>query len=197
MGFLIFLLNLISNFITLLIISNLIFTINIIAAQLCENLLCFQPQLVYWRQVLLAGQCGTVNVYSFHLFTGFTRQADYLGARQGVIQRCRLSWLTNSDLLYESKCGGGVGEVAGSMSTAVYIKWHGAQINLGDLTPYLTCGARYGQKIWMCRDSLESLLTSVFGRVRFSSAYSLTRGELPRWQDMVTHTTLGLSPSSH
>jgi hypothetical protein len=39
----------------------------------------------------------------------------------------------------ESKCRGR-GEVEGSqpMSTAVHITWHGAQINFGDLPPYLT-----------------------------------------------------------
>ncbi len=38
---------------------------------------------------------------------------------EGVTKRCRLSWLTNSVLVYELKCVGGV--VAGSqpMSTAV------------------------------------------------------------------------------
>ncbi len=43
---------------------------------------------------------------------------------------------------YESKCGGREG-VAGSqpMSTAVHITWHGAQINSGDLPPYLTYGS--------------------------------------------------------
>ncbi len=41
---------------------------------------------------------------------------------QGVTQRCRLSWLTNSALVYEPKCGG-KGGVAGSqpMSTDVHI----------------------------------------------------------------------------
>jgi hypothetical protein len=34
---------------------------------------------------------------------------------QGVTKRCRLSWLTNSALVYERKCGGGGrGVVAGS-----------------------------------------------------------------------------------
>jgi hypothetical protein len=57
---------------------------------------------------------------------------------QRVTKRCRLSWLTNSSLLYESKCGGG-GRIAGSqpMSTAVHNAL-GAQINFGDLPPYLT-----------------------------------------------------------
>ncbi len=46
----------------------------------------------------------------------------------------RLSWLTNSVLVYEPKYGGG-GRVAGSqlMSTTVHTE---PQINFGDLTPY-------------------------------------------------------------
>jgi hypothetical protein len=59
--------------------------------------------------------------------------------RQGVTKRCRLSLLTNSALVYESKFRG-EGVVAGCqpLSTAVHITWHGAQINFGDLLPYLT-----------------------------------------------------------
>ncbi len=54
---------------------------------------------------------------------------------QGFTKRCRLSWLTNSALVYEPKCGGGM--LGGLlMSTAVHA--HGAKINYGDLTPYLT-----------------------------------------------------------
>ncbi len=39
-----------------------------------------------------------------------------------VIKRCSLSWLTNSALVYEPKCGGGRGGVGRSqpMSTAVH-----------------------------------------------------------------------------
>ena len=37
------------------------------------------------------------------------------GQLQGVTKRCRLSWLTNSALVYEPKCGGR-GGVAGSES---------------------------------------------------------------------------------
>ncbi len=48
-----------------------------------------------------------------------------VGCMQGPIKRGRLFWLTNSALVYESKCGGmgGGGEVTESqpMSTAVYI----------------------------------------------------------------------------
>ncbi len=59
---------------------------------------------------------------------------------QGVTERCRLYWLTNSALVYEPICGGR-GRVAGSqtMSTAVH-KVTGAQINFGNLTPYLPNG---------------------------------------------------------
>jgi hypothetical protein len=40
---------------------------------------------------------------------------------QGTTKRCRLSWLINSALVYEPKCGGG--GLAGSqpMSTAVHM----------------------------------------------------------------------------
>ncbi len=56
---------------------------------------------------------------------------------QGVIMSCRLSWLTNSALVYEPKCGerGGGGLWGLSQSVQLYT---GAQINFGDLSPYLT-----------------------------------------------------------
>ncbi len=64
-----------------------------------------------------------------------------VGWDQRVTKRCRLPLLTNSALVYVSKCGV-IGGVAGSqpMSTAVNITWYGAQINFGDLPPYLTYG---------------------------------------------------------
>jgi hypothetical protein len=37
-----------------------------------------------------------------------------LARKLGVIKKCRLSWLTNSDLVYEPKCGGGRKGVAES-----------------------------------------------------------------------------------
>ncbi len=52
---------------------------------------------------------------------------------QGVTKRCRLSWLTNSALVHEPKCVGG-GGFGVSASERLYT---GAQINFGDLTPYL------------------------------------------------------------
>ncbi len=65
----------------------------------------------------------------------------------GFTKRCRLSLLTNSALVYESK---GKVRVAGSqpISTAVHITWHGAQINFGDLPPYLTYALR--QSCFFC-----------------------------------------------
>ncbi len=55
---------------------------------------------------------------------------------QGVKKRCRLSWLTNSALVYEPNCEGrgwGCGVSANEYNCA-----HGAQINFGELTPCLT-----------------------------------------------------------
>jgi hypothetical protein len=69
---------------------------------------------------------------------GFTQDLYY----QGVTKICRLSWLTNSALVYEPKCGGmGRGGVAGSQPmryTVQYCCAHRDRINFGDLTPYLT-----------------------------------------------------------
>ncbi len=55
-------------------------------------------------------------------------------AKQGVTKRCRLSWLTNSALVYEPKCGGGGGC---GVSANEYSCAHGAQIIFGDLTLHI------------------------------------------------------------
>jgi hypothetical protein len=52
---------------------------------------------------------------------------------QGVTKRRRLSWLTNSALVYESKCGGEGGVAGNQLCT-----W--STNNFWDLTPYLTYG---------------------------------------------------------
>ncbi len=54
---------------------------------------------------------------------------------QGVTKRRRLSWLANSALVYEPKCGRGEG---GGGVGSQPMSAQGAQINFGDLTPYLT-----------------------------------------------------------
>jgi hypothetical protein len=58
-----------------------------------------------------------------------------IGGVQGVTKRCRLSWLTNSAFAYEPKCRGRGGCW---VSANEYSCTHKAQINFGDLTPYLT-----------------------------------------------------------
>ncbi len=78
--------------------------------------------------------------------SGYTAKLFVVNSESSTIERARglqgdvvyLSW-PRASLVYEPKCGGGV---AGSqpMRTAVHITWHGAQINFGDLTPYLTNG---------------------------------------------------------
>jgi hypothetical protein len=56
---------------------------------------------------------------------------------KGVKKRCRLSWLTNSALVYEHKCGGGEGGVEGSqpMRTAVHRKPNKLWCSVADPDP--------------------------------------------------------------
>jgi hypothetical protein len=63
--------------------------------------------------------CAVVNIASFDSEKFQVRVCF----AQGVTKGCRLSWLTNSALVYEPKCRGG-GGVAGSqpMSTAVHME---------------------------------------------------------------------------
>ncbi len=82
-----------------------------------------------------------------------------IGWDQGVTKISRLSWLTNSALVYEPKRGGVGGGLANEYSCA-----HGAQLNFGDLTPYLTyrCDL-YPVLLFLCMNSC------VFSRVRSGS----------------------------
>jgi hypothetical protein len=50
---------------------------------------------------------------------------------RGVTEKCLLSWLTNSALVYEPKCVGGGGGCW--VSAKEYCCANGAQINFGDL----------------------------------------------------------------
>ncbi len=55
--------------------------------------------------------------------------------KRRVAKRCRLSWLTNSVLVYEPKCQGlGGGGAAGKHPMIKAECAHGVQINFGDLT---------------------------------------------------------------
>ena len=76
-----------------------------------------------------------VNIWSLH--TVF----------QGVTKRCRLSWLTNSALVYEPNAGGG--GVAGSQTMSTDVQER--KINFGDLTPYLTCAVYRQILFWRAR----------------------------------------------
>jgi hypothetical protein len=65
---------------------------------------------------------------------------------QEVTKRCRLSWLTNSALVYEPKCRGrGLGGELWCLSQWIQL-YTGAQINFGDLIPYLTYGTTFPSK---------------------------------------------------
>jgi hypothetical protein len=53
-----------------------------------------------------------------------------LEVSQGVTKKCRLSWMTNSALVYEPKCGGkGCGGKGCRVSANEYSCAHGAQID--------------------------------------------------------------------
>ncbi len=69
---------------------------------------------------------------------------DKYNGDQGVIERCRLSWLTNSALVYEPKCGGmGWGGLGGlwqwvQLCTVHYVTWSPNKILRSTVTPYVT-----------------------------------------------------------
>ncbi len=68
---------------------------------------------------------GTIFLYPFLRHWPFNYNINLSSlkiSRQGVTKWCRLSWQTNSALVYEPKCGGGGRPVAGSqpMSTVVH-----------------------------------------------------------------------------
>jgi hypothetical protein len=54
-------------------------------------------------------------------------------------------WLTNSALVYEPKCGGGGSQPSQPMSTVQL--YTGAQINFGDITPYLAFATVPNRKV--------------------------------------------------
>ncbi len=63
---------------------------------------------------------------------------EIVALSQRVTERCRLSWLTKSALVYEPKCGGGGGGQLRGLSQWVQVYYTGAQITFWDLIPYLT-----------------------------------------------------------
>jgi hypothetical protein len=85
--------------------------------------------------------------------------------KQGVTKRCRLSWLTTSPHVYEPKCGG-----RGEYSQLVELRAHGAQMNFGDLTPYLT----YGIKFFVFFVFFPALLEMNYSMIRRTSSFIVT-----------------------
>jgi hypothetical protein len=106
---------------------------------LCSTYLVVQEVSKKVRQVGAGSRTSRrVSWCSFDLARSrFATCNENIHRNHGVIKTCRLSWLTNSTLVYEPKCGGrGVLRVSGN----AYSCTHGAQINFGDLTLYLTYG---------------------------------------------------------
>jgi hypothetical protein len=70
----------------------------------------------------------------------FTLQDEWRPGVRSKIRRLHVSWLTNSALVYEPICGGWSGWRGFEEPADEYSCTHRAQINFGDLTPYLTYG---------------------------------------------------------
>ncbi len=70
-----------------------------------------------------------------------------VGLTQGVTKRCRLSWLTNSVLVYEPKCGGEGGSCGVSANEYSCTQ---EPKNFGDQNPYLTHGL-FNFPLFICR----------------------------------------------
>jgi hypothetical protein len=107
---------------------------------------------VFDRHTTRLGQRLKVVLVLF-LLGAFT--AKPRGLRGDVVY---LSWPIEP-LVYDPKCGGR-GGVAGSqpVRTAMRITWHGAQINFGDLTPYLTYGKTLSQIFYIKNTRINALL---------------------------------------
>ncbi len=82
-----------------------------------------------------------------------------IGISQGLTKRCRLYLLTNSALVFEPEWGEGGGELRG-LSQWVQL-YTGAQINFGDLTPYLNYGISPHPHTLLHRDFWHLLASAV------------------------------------
>ncbi len=94
----------------------------------------------------------------------------------------RLSWLTNSALVYEPKCGG---RGSCGVSANEYSCTHGAQISFWDPTPYLTYGTSFVRCWkWSCWEELAGLLevsNGLFGSWQWFS-WQLALVAIGSWQ---------------
>ncbi len=91
----------------------------------------------YWNQSCMASKFNL----PIGSYTVVQARSHVLTCSQGVTKRCCLYWLANSALQYKPKRGGG-GGVAGSQPM------RGAQINIGDLNPYLTYACSNWFPLW-------------------------------------------------
>jgi hypothetical protein len=108
---------------------------------------CIFWTTLMWRfSITLSKNSSWIIFFTSHLWTAQSHGFIWDGRGQGVTKRCRPSLLTNRARVIRVQMRGERG-VAGSqpMSTAVNITCHGAQINFGDLHPYLPYGR--GQSI--------------------------------------------------
>jgi hypothetical protein len=78
--------------------------------------------------------CYMLGLAAAHLYSYIWPVNE--ASMQGVTKRCHLSWLTNSALVYEPKCGGWNWGVSAN-------EYSVAQIYFGDLTPYLIYASMY------------------------------------------------------
>jgi hypothetical protein len=99
-----------------------------------------------------------------HQPTSTQRTRYHIG--QGVTMRCRLSWLTNSALVYGD---GGVGDCG--VSAYDHSCAHGAQIYFGDITAYLTYGIGTDVVINYCLSTVSLSFRCEFSSFLIVSAY--------------------------
>jgi len=103
----------------------------------CQTRLVFSTSGEYTADSTFADMCPS-NIPPICIVICLPPIAVYCS--QGVTKRCRLSWLTNSALIYEPKCGGR-GELRGLCH---WVQLHtGAQIYFGDLAPYSNYGRNH------------------------------------------------------
>jgi hypothetical protein len=102
---------------------------------------------------------------------------------QGVKKRCRLSLLTNSALDMSPNAGG---RLRGLSQWVQHITWHGAQINVGDLPPYLTyaCDITHRE---ICPNYIK-LLKLFRYRIRWQPSATMTTiiDPLDSWQQQLS-----------
>jgi hypothetical protein len=125
--------------------------------------------------VLLAGQAGITLITAVMRGSGWLLFIAYeasdgnlltdqqpntkfsVKAPWGVTKRCRLSWLTNSALVFELQCGCGVSAWSQPMSTAVHRS--PKKLRRSTVTPYSTYGRRSPTESYDMNERTDKRLT--------------------------------------